>query len=306
MERAGCDLGSVGANVSAFKERTQTSLRRLGVYERAKASCIYDFYWGVADKRVIDDRRREIDFYRNVLEGFRKGDLIYDVGANQGYKTDIFLRLGARVVAVEPDDMSQEILKQRFLKWRVKRKPLLIVPKAVSDRGSIETMWIDAPGSAKNSLSRKWAETLRGDESRFGQRLNFGHRKEVETISIGQLFDAYGLPLFVKIDVEGYEMNVLSGMERAVPYLSFEVNLPEFRPEGLECVRMLGRLARHGKFNYTPDCRHGLALKEWLGTEEFLGVLNSCSDASIEVFWKSIGGEQSLVAGPVSSLAEDH
>jgi hypothetical protein len=72
-----------------------------------------------------------------------------------------------------------------------------------------------------------------------------------------------------------------------VPYLSFEVNLPEFRPEGLECVKLLGCLATDGKFNYAVDCRNGLVLREWLDASEFSRVLSECTDESIEVFWKT-------------------
>lgn len=269
------------------KNHIQRSLKRMGIYERARASWIYDFYWTLADRRIIDDRRSEVDFYRGLLEGFREGDLIFDVGANQGYKTEIFLRLGGKVVAVEPDGISQEILKQKFLRYRLRRNPLVIVGQAISDRSSIRTMWIDMPGSAKNTLSQKWAETLRGDDRRFGQRLGFEECKEIETISMEELIAAHGLPFFVKIDVEGHELSVLQGMQRPVPYLSFEVNLPEFRPEGLECVQVLGRLARDGEFNYTPDCRRGLVLKRWHRAEQFSAILDSCTDASIEVFWKT-------------------
>jgi FkbM family methyltransferase len=270
-----------------LKDYFQKLLGRVGVYERAKASWIYDFYWSVADKSIIDDRKQEMDFYRNLLDSFREGDLIFDIGANHGYKSDIFLRLGARVVAVEPDETCQEILKQKFLQYRLKKKELVIVPKAVSEKSSTESMWIDTPGGAKNTLSQKWAKTLQGDDRRFGKRLNFGQRKEVETISIEQLFVAHGLPCFIKIDVEGLEINVLRGMKQPVPYLSFEVNLPEFRPEGLECIHLLGRLAPDGLFNYTTDCRRGLALKRWLAREEFSAVFDSCGDESIEILWKT-------------------
>ena len=260
---------------------------RTDIYQRAKASWIYDSYWSIANRRIVDDRRMEIAFYRNLLEGFREGDLIFDVGANEGYKTGMFLELGAKVVSVEPDETSQKILRQRFFKYRLRSKPLVIVPKALSDKSMTERMWIDTPGSAKNTLSQKWAETLRSDGTRFGERLSFGQWKEVETVSMNELVTEYGSPFFVKIDVEGYERSVLQGMKRPVPYLSFEVNLPEFRSEGLECVHMLGRLAPNGLFNYTSDCRYGLALKQWLGLEEFSPVLNSRNDKSIEIFWKT-------------------
>jgi hypothetical protein len=79
-------------------------LERAGVYHRRKNAWVYDSYWSLAGRRVIDDRRNEIEFYRKPLYGFREGDLIFDVGANHGGQADIFLRLGARVVAVEPDE----------------------------------------------------------------------------------------------------------------------------------------------------------------------------------------------------------
>lgn len=136
-------------------------------------------------------------------------------------------------------------------------------------------------------LSQKWVQTLRGDESRFRARLDFAQVTEVETITLEQLTSMHGLPFFVKIDVEGYELNVLRGMSVAVPYLSFEVNLPEFKPEGLECIEVLERIAADGRFNYAVDCKNGLVLERWLEGREFSQVLNGCAEKSIEVFWKT-------------------
>jgi len=269
------------------KTYLQKLLRRIGLYERLKASLLYDLYWRVADRQVIDDRQSEVEFYRGLLERFRTGDLIFDVGANEGYKTDIFLRLGAKVVALEPDHVSREALKQKFLRHRFAAKSVIVVDKAVSDSNTVETMWIAGPGSAKNTLSHKWVETLQHDEKRFGRRLHFAQQQQIETITLEQLITVYGLPFFVKIDVEGHEPSVLRGLQRPVPYLSFEVNLPEFKPEGLECVELLRRLAPKGKFNYVVDCRRGLALKQWPESGEFSRILDACSEPSIEVFWKT-------------------
>ncbi len=273
--------------MSTSKRFLQAILGNLHLHQRLKASWVYDLYWTIADKRLLQARSREVDFYRKLLKGLRKGDLIFDIGANQGAKTDVFLRLGARVIAVEPDERCKEILREKFLRYRLAPKPVVIVGKAVSDKIALETMWIDEPGSAKNTLSEKWVDSLRGDERRFGHTLDFSQKKKIETTTLEQLVSAYGVPFFVKIDVEGFEPSVLRGMQRRVPYLSFEVNLPEFRQEGLQCVQLLGGLAADGKFNYATDCRQGLVLERWFDPLEFSRVLERCGEKSIEVFWKS-------------------
>lgn len=280
---------SVNDTMSSFniKSYFQKLLAHIGVYERIKTSWLYDLYWNFSDRRILDDRNSEILFYRELLDGFHDGDLIFDVGANRGYKSDIFLRLGARVVAVEPDATCQDVLTRRFVKLRLRRKPFAIVDKAVSDSSVTKTMWIDTPGSAKNTLSEKWAETLRADEKRFGDTQGFKHSKDVQTTSLDDLIETHGVPRFIKIDVEGHELSVLRGLHKPVPCLSFEVNLPEFRSEGLQSIRILKTLHPAGEFNYTSDCRSGLAMQTWSSADQLCSMLSSCSDPSIEVFWRT-------------------
>jgi hypothetical protein len=138
-----------------------------------------------------------------------------------------------------------------------------------------------------NTLSEKWASTLKTDEQRFGHKLSFENRIVVETVSVDTLIKEHGRPFFLKIDVEGHELSVLRGMLQSVPYLSFEVNLPEFRREALESIQVLTRLNPEGKFNFTSDCRQGFAMDQWYGSQEFSVILESCDESSIEVFWKT-------------------
>lgn len=270
-----------------LKRFLQKLLHQIGLYERLKVSCVYDAYWTMADKGIIDARSREIEFYRKLFLGYKAGDLIFDVGANHGRKTQIFLSLGARVVAVEPDDYNQHVLRRKFLSYRFVKKPVVIVGKAVSDQTTVETMWVNQPGSAMNTLSKKWAASLQTDSRRFGHPLEFAVQKEIQTITIEDLIASYGAPFFIKIDVEGYEPQALRGLQRAVPLLSFEVNLPEFRSEGLECIQRLGRLSAKGVFNYIVNCQEGLRLEAWRSERDFLPVFAACEETSIEVFWRS-------------------
>lgn len=255
---------------------------------RLKSSFIRDAYWAAAHRERLRSLRQEVHFYKTVLAGFERGNLIFDIGANAGAKTDVFLRLGARVVAVDPDATCSRMIEERFLKFRLHPRPVTIVTSAVSNAIGTGEMLIDGPGSAVNTMSPKWAESLKRNKTTFAGGhcgLEFRQTKFVETTTIDELIAQHGVPFFVKIDVEGHELNTLRGLHRPVPYLSFEVNLSDFRREGVECVHALAELAPSGRFNYTADCADVLELQEWLSADDFSGVLDPCSERSVEVFW---------------------
>jgi FkbM family methyltransferase len=267
------------------KAACQSLLKQAGVYERIKGSCLYDAYWRIADPRIVEQRKQELAFFRKTLVGFRKNDLIFDIGANRGVKAAFFLKLGARVIAVDPDVSNQKTLTERFLAYRLRRKPVVIVGKAVSDRNGHATFWVSEPGFDMNTLNAKWAETLEKDPARFGRTFEFREKRQVETITLEQMISTYGLPFYIKIDVEGYELNVLKGLQTAVPYLSFEVNLPDFRLEGQQCINRLHDIAADGCFNCAVGCR--LTFSEWMSYHKFTRAFAEIEETSVEVFWRT-------------------
>jgi FkbM family methyltransferase len=267
------------------KTNCQALLRRAGLYERIKGSWLYDAYWRIADRRVVQEHEQELNFFRNTLVGFRRNDLIFDIGANQGFKTRVFLELGARVIAVDPDERNQKTLGERFLAYRLRKKPVVVVGKAVSDRNGHETFWISEPGLAMNTLSAKWIEALGNDPARFGRTFEFKQKRQVETITLEQMIRTYGRPFYIKIDVEGHELSVLKGLQTAVPYLSFEVNLPDFRSEGQQCINRLHHISSDGLFNCAVGCQ--LTFSEWMSHHEFAKVFPEIGETSVEIFWRT-------------------
>lgn len=270
------------------------------VRNRLRASVGYELYWTVRDPRVLRSIVAETAFYRSLLREMPKKGLIFDVGANRGRKTSIFLDLGAQVVAVDPDTSNQRTLKQKFLTFRLRRRPVWVVGEALSDKRGVETFWIEEAGSGKNTLNRKWVDTLRKDEARFGTTLAFAQSRQVSTSTLDALVQQYGAPFYIKIDVEGHELTVLRGLKQSVPFLSFEVNLPEFCSEGEQCVRLLDTLDGLGGFNFVLDFSKGLELEKWLDGVKFLQSLKTIESPSVEVFWRGSGqrGKIPLSPGP--------
>lgn len=271
-------------------------LKQAGIYHRLRASFVYDLYLKLTNRPLAKSRYREVNFYRALLNGFKQGDLIFDIGANAGDRSDVFLRIGARVVAVDPDARNQAILCEKFLRYRFSAKPVTIVGKAVGAKSGMETMLVCGSGSVFNTLSQKGADNLTGVSNPAepsANALEFGEKKIVETTTLEELIETYGLPFFVKIDVVGFELEVMQGLHRPIPYLSFEIDMAAFRQELLRCIEILGGLSPRGQFNYTCDRRNGLFLEKWLDAEPFSQVLREfegCREGCVEVFWRTISG----------------
>ena len=258
------------------------------IFWRLKTSFVRELYASLFNRSFIDSRSNELLSYRKLTR-LSRGNLVFDVGANDGSKTAVFLKLGATVVAVDPDEKNQRILRDRFLRYRVFSKPVTVVGKAVSDSATTAIMWIDGPGSAVNTLNPKWAECLKNHKDSFQHAhfgLKFDQHKAVETTTIEDLIVTYGMPAYIKIDVEGHEVNVLRGLKQPVPLLSFEVNLPEFKAEGLECIRLLDCIDASGSFCLVQDLDCESVPMEWLSSQDASAAI-SRQAGSIEVFWQS-------------------
>lgn len=209
----------------------------------------------------------ELEFYCSFLPD--NMDLVFDIGANIGLKSKIFLRLSRKVIAVEPAERHVRVMKYRFLGNR----RIEIVQKAVAEEIGTSSLYVSSRASGYNTLHEKWKEALETGANQSNTLLQFDRMQRVTTTTLEQLIKQYGLPDFIKIDVEGYEWNVIRTLKRPVRCATFEANLPEFQLETIKCVQHLASLDSGYRFNYAT--KEQLELKEFVPAEQIIMLIQT-------------------------------
>ncbi len=138
----------------------------------------------------------------------RRGTLL-DVGAHRGTSSATYAEAGWRVVACEPDDANRTVLTRRFRR----KKNVTIDPRAVSDSAAKAIPFYSSKESTGISSLHAFHTTHEASQS-------------VEVTTVAELADAHGFTEvdLLKIDVEGFDLNVLKG----VPW-------DRFQPQVIEC-----------------------------------------------------------------------
>lgn len=204
-----------------------------------------------------------LSFYKEFIKA---GDLCFDVGANIGNRTEVFLALNAKVVAIEPQQDCARFLKLRF----GRRIDLLKI--ALGETEGQGLLYISET-SEISSLSRNWIDSV--SKFRFKEK-KWSKKSQVEISTLDKLIEKYGVPEFCKIDVEGYEAEVLKGLSQPIRFISFEYTIPEMLENVLRCLEQLARI---GSFtcNYTVGENMRLELIDWISKEELYARISRIS-----------------------------
>jgi hypothetical protein len=102
----------------------------------------------------------------------------------------------------------------------------------------------------------------------------------VAVTTLDALIRAHGTPRFIKVDVEGYESEVLQGLSVCVPYLSFEFT-PECRDLAFECVDYLTALGMD-RFNYSTGETLSWASDAWMSAMRVKDTLEAFGQSNVE------------------------
>jgi len=153
---------------------------------------------------------------RLYREFVKPRDLVFDVGAHVGDRIAAFRRLGARVVAVEPQPALVFTLRALY----GRSSDVVVEAKAVGRNPGTISMMINTANPTISTASRDFVRAADGAAGWEGQV--WDRSIEVPVTTLDTLIGAHGVPSFIKIDVEGFEEEVLAGLTRPVTALSFE------------------------------------------------------------------------------------
>ena len=160
------------------------------------------------------DRSRNAAMDR-LYSGFvQRGDLVFDIGAHVGDRIAAFRRLGARVVAAEPQPALVKVLRWLY------RRDVTIEPLAVGAQEGTVDLKVNVANPTVSTASDAFVSAARDAEGWKEQAWTRTVRVPVTTLDA--LIARHGVPAFIKIDVEGFEADALAGLSQPVKALSFE------------------------------------------------------------------------------------
>ena len=180
------------------------------------------------------------------------GDLVFDVGANLGDYSQIFLGLGAKVVSVEPEPYGVKRLKARFNGV----DNVTVIPKGLGSKEGSLPFYVSSKSHATSTFSKEWRSGSRFKDRKFDETIN------IPVTTLKSLFRKFGTPSFIKIDVEGFESEVLEGLSRSVPALSLEFGMEYFN-DTQKCIKRLMSLG-NPQFNYVSLIGTRYALRNYI------------------------------------------
>ncbi len=194
------------------------------------------------------------------------GALCFDVGANVGDKSEAMWRAGATVVAFEPLPECAAEIRARFRS----RASVRVVPAAMGAENGLGVMHL-ARWTTMSSFVPGWAGT---DDAK--------RDLPVPVLTFDVARQTLGMPYFCKIDVEGWELELIKGMSEMPRVVCFEYHRdPANLAKTLECIERLASMAPI-ELNISPAESFRLHLADWMRSGEFIDWLRVDMPSSIE------------------------
>lgn len=220
--------------------------------------------WFVSSNEKILIEQRRI-FYNQFL---KPGSVFFDIGANYGNRIEPLVNDNIKIIAIEPQIECVRYLRKKY------GKKITILQNGVGEENKTQLMYISTNANILSSFSKDWIDSTK-NSGRF-KKINWDKTRKIEMITLDSLIETYGKPDFIKIDVEGFELEVLKGLSQKVNVLSLEYTVPERKEALIDCLRYLNNLSNSNVlFNYCITENTEFALPHWVDFNELLEVVNT-------------------------------
>lgn len=202
-------------------------------------------------------QRRMAALYARFL---KPGDLAFDIGSHVGDRVGAFCNLGARVVALEPQPLCFRALEVLY----GDDPQVTLVKSACGAREGVIDLRVNSANPTVTTASSDFVAAADGAPGWEGQKWDQTVASPMTTVDA--LISAHGLPAFAKIDVEGFEADVLAGLSQPLPALSFEFTTIQ-RDVAYRCLDRLAALGNY-RFDLSLGENHELARGAWVSRQD--------------------------------------
>lgn len=170
--------------------------------------------------------------------------LIFDIGMFTGDDTAYYLNKGYRVIAVEANPVLAKAGTEKFSDY-IKNGSLTIINKGIAEKQGECSFWVNKANGEWSSFNKEMAIKWSPDV----------HEVKVETTNLNELFKTYGVPFFLKIDIEGMDIFCLKSIDanNKPRYVSCEVGelemLEILQAKGYTKFKMINQASGFSSFS---------------------------------------------------------